>query len=649
MADQFPTPQDFYDAEKDLRTMDAVSNSRDPDTGAEIDTWLTRRGGLTDTIQGRLKALGIERIGDFTAGCTVTKRNQGVLEVGGSVYVWLGAIPVGGKIVPPGSTPASTGGIGPTGWVDVGDASLRTDLSSDGGSALVGTSVGSTVEAELALVRANINTDGTVKASRVVDANGLDVEDDYQQITKHQLSLAPLTSTGSVIFLGDSIGNSQGASTYKAGYLYRFMRSLLNSRAGYGGADQGHGYETYLNMATAVISGGISHTGTLLTGAGAADSRLRLLAGQILTVTGRQMQTLDIFYDSSVSSGNIDFALNGVVYATKAVGSGLTTFPTSLYAAGSSIHPDDIVTITAAGTVVITGIITLREASGAPYVTSVCRSGWGFDEFAVQARVDEVVSQVNTFKNGGPHTLFVMLGTNNIYNAGLHKTPSDYITALGTLIGKYVTGLGGPTNTINVVIQVPLQANETTFPLIPGYTYGDYVKAIVEYGSANGYIVVRFDRIGASNAYYADGVHPNNAGHAAMTAKMCSTMGLPFNYGEFHQTPTLDHYREADIIYNAKYKTYADLASLQVKAHKQGRILIMSGMAAPNGATGADLIVGTLPKGMRPVDGDIYTVASTNSGPVSIVIKRDGTINLSAVPSIWISFTGVSFVLRSQS
>lgn len=123
MADQFPTSQNFYDAEKDLRTVSAVSNSRDPDTGVEIDTWQTRTGGQTDTLVGRLKALGIERVGDFTAGCTVTKRDQGVLEVGGSVYVWLGVIPIGGKIVPPASTPASTGGIGPTGWLDVGDAS----------------------------------------------------------------------------------------------------------------------------------------------------------------------------------------------------------------------------------------------------------------------------------------------------------------------------------------------------------------------------------------------------------------------------------------------------------------------------------------------------------------------------------------------
>lgn len=142
MADLFPTKQQFYDAEKDLRTVNAVSNSRDPDTGVEIDSWITRRGDETDTLAGRLKRIGIERVGDFTAGCTVTTRNQGVLEIGGSVYVWLGAFPSGGKVVPPGSTPASTGGIGPTGWLDIGDASaydrVLDTMAAIGGASLVG-------------------------------------------------------------------------------------------------------------------------------------------------------------------------------------------------------------------------------------------------------------------------------------------------------------------------------------------------------------------------------------------------------------------------------------------------------------------------------------------------------------------------------
>ena len=43
----------------------------------------------------------------------------------GEYYRWDGAFP---KVVPPGSTPDSTGGIGKGKWVSVGDASLRSDL-----------------------------------------------------------------------------------------------------------------------------------------------------------------------------------------------------------------------------------------------------------------------------------------------------------------------------------------------------------------------------------------------------------------------------------------------------------------------------------------------------------------------------------------
>jgi hypothetical protein len=184
---------------------------------------------------------------------------------------------------------------------------------------------------------------------------------------------------------------------------------------------------------------------------------------------------------------------------------------------------------------------------------------------------------------------------------------------------------------------------------MPGYTYADYVKAIVEYGSANGYPVIRFDRIGASDDYYSDGIHPNNAGHAAMAAKMCDQIGVPFASGEFHQTPTIDHYREGFITYNAKYRSYTNNSNFVVKAHKQGKLVCLSGLAEPNGAISTDLIVGTLPIGLRPVDTDVFTVASSNSGPVSIVIKRDGTINVLVVPTTFISFTGVSFVIRSIS
>lgn len=59
-------------------------------------------------VDASIGAIGWVLAGDFTAGCTVTDRNQYVLVVGGSGYRWDGALP---KVVAPGSapTPIATG------------------------------------------------------------------------------------------------------------------------------------------------------------------------------------------------------------------------------------------------------------------------------------------------------------------------------------------------------------------------------------------------------------------------------------------------------------------------------------------------------------------------------------------------------------
>ncbi len=84
-----------------------------------------------------INAIGWVFAGDFTAGCTVTERNQYVLVVGGPGYRWDGVLP---KVVSPGSspTPIATGS-----WVLVGDVTLRGDLAAAGGAGLVGFQQGS--------------------------------------------------------------------------------------------------------------------------------------------------------------------------------------------------------------------------------------------------------------------------------------------------------------------------------------------------------------------------------------------------------------------------------------------------------------------------------------------------------------------------
>lgn len=73
--------------------------------------------------------------GSFEAGGTVAYATDVLLyEATGIAYLWLGAVP---KVVPPASSPATTGGLGTNGWLDIGDASLRGDLAATGGSSII--------------------------------------------------------------------------------------------------------------------------------------------------------------------------------------------------------------------------------------------------------------------------------------------------------------------------------------------------------------------------------------------------------------------------------------------------------------------------------------------------------------------------------
>lgn len=85
----------------------------------------------------------------FEKGFNVQTWNEVLLwEEDGEYYRWHGALP---KVVPPGSTPISTGGIGVGAWLSVGDATLRGQLYSSSlpGTSLIKHSDGKTVQQEL--------------------------------------------------------------------------------------------------------------------------------------------------------------------------------------------------------------------------------------------------------------------------------------------------------------------------------------------------------------------------------------------------------------------------------------------------------------------------------------------------------------------
>lgn len=89
---------------------------------------------------------GYTPVGSFENGGTVRLQND-VLQYGSGTttthWRWEGTLP---KVVPPGSTPQGSGGIGKGMWIDVTDATLRGQLAGTGGASMVTASDGRTVE-----------------------------------------------------------------------------------------------------------------------------------------------------------------------------------------------------------------------------------------------------------------------------------------------------------------------------------------------------------------------------------------------------------------------------------------------------------------------------------------------------------------------
>ena len=121
---------DFLDLQgaKDLNTdaihIGAVANSKNPVTGAAIDTHVNRKGGTDYTLQGFYKALGpVVMPWTSVTGGTLTQPNQAFLHpTNGNYYSWTGAYP---KVVAPGTDPTSAG----SGYVPRTDVVFRAEIT----------------------------------------------------------------------------------------------------------------------------------------------------------------------------------------------------------------------------------------------------------------------------------------------------------------------------------------------------------------------------------------------------------------------------------------------------------------------------------------------------------------------------------------
>lgn len=105
------------------------SNSSNPNSGGS--GWAREDLISREALRRSYEEAGYNLVdGSFEAGGTLVNANDVLLqESTGAAYSWSGVIPIDGKIIPAGSTPLTTGGIGVDAWVDRTDDTLRSDLT----------------------------------------------------------------------------------------------------------------------------------------------------------------------------------------------------------------------------------------------------------------------------------------------------------------------------------------------------------------------------------------------------------------------------------------------------------------------------------------------------------------------------------------
>lgn len=118
---------DVRDMSDNAKNLDLFSNS--PELSFDDRFGVERKTiqGMIAEFDAQILNMGFSRVGTFTAGATLTNPRQTLLwdtanGGDGQEYGWSGAFP---KVVPPSSTPASTGGISVGAWMSRFDPGLR--------------------------------------------------------------------------------------------------------------------------------------------------------------------------------------------------------------------------------------------------------------------------------------------------------------------------------------------------------------------------------------------------------------------------------------------------------------------------------------------------------------------------------------------
>ncbi|EOV9596787.1 SGNH/GDSL hydrolase family protein [Cronobacter dublinensis] len=535
----------YYDAKNQIiRNLTSPSQRSDSANKGYVDDLnaflLQSVNSVIDTITNGLYGYNTKE--SFETGNTLNYRNDVLLwKSNGEYYRWDGTLP---KVVPAGSTPATTGGIAPGAWRSIGDATLRASLAASGGAGLVGTLAGETVQDALTRLNPGVDRALTALYRNQIMASKSEMGGQLSAL-RGDLS-NPLTQFTGIVLAGDSItwglsatgiatdsprshqltdarNNSTSNTWANLFHKYigkRFHHNPTYTQAGWSGSPSGVCVFTYVSQVLTYPA----YTPVTLSGTWSDNLRTGAILNRTIdsTVVGSYFSftftgfNFDVVFSSTPDSGTIVVSVDGVnvkTINTNSSATGGTSFQVRSTVTLSGFKRNANVKIT-----FTSGSYARIEAIAVNKTTRVTNQG------LIGVNSSEYNSILPSAISAGDIYCFVQLGTNDrASDTGDARSPNA--------VRRNTTGFINYLRA-NGVNPIMCCANQIDLGQItmPSYFQMSEVSSAIRQACSDG-LADFIDHMPVTTIArdylpftVSDGLHPNDTGHYLMYMNLVSAL-----------------------------------------------------------------------------------------------------------------------------
>ncbi|EUL63040.1 hypothetical protein P838_04375 [Enterobacter hormaechei] len=612
-----------------------------------VNTYVDRFGNEHYTIEGlrwlaqqAISQYGWIPVGTFQAGATLTLPNQILKDTtDGEYYRWDGSFQPSGKVVPNGSTPGATGGVGVGAWISVGDSALRSLLSSTSGAANVGTSSGNTVQSEI---------DALDSAAEFAETSN-QILPSFSEFGGQMAALKsdlsnPFTQFCGIVLVGDSItwglsadgistteprghaltdprNNSTSATWANLFHKYigkRFHFNPTYTESNWPGSPSGVCIFKYVD----VVNSYPGYTPVTMVGSWTDNSRGGSLLNRTIDTstvgdsfyfnfTGNEF---DIVFSSNESTGTLIVSCDGVDIATintNSSATGSVSFKVRRTITLSSFKRNSLISVRLSG-----GGAARIEAISVNKTTRVTNQG------LIGVTAEEYNTIFSNALSSGDMYCLIMLGTNDRGGTNNARAPN----ALQVNTTGFASFLRG--RDINPII---CSANQITGPQINGSFFYQMQSVSAALREASRKNVCDFidhlpvTTLARERFQYtvSDGLHPNNKGHYLMYLNLLNALeNSGLNIGEratsVSKTVTAPTGNSNASMLIPLLSSKSGFSSIEFRLNGGAWYLAGTTAVAPSAT-----ITATVARAFISTSTDNILVAIANSGSSAVSVKID--------------------------